>query len=129
MACARIMSRRPHAQRNLTEPYDFIYDHDDTPLARELYRCAAVISTARERRRSWACSLRRRHTARAIAVSRVARRHRPPCSSYAPIVSFFVGKDFADVPFVTTDDWETATGERVFWRSSMAFQGGIPLHA
>lgn len=33
--------------------------------------------------------------------------------SYAPILSFFVGKSFADVPFVTTDDWETATG-RVF---------------
>jgi len=28
-------------------------------------------------------------------------------------VSFFVGADFADLPFVTTDDWETATG-RVF---------------
>ena len=34
-------------------------------------------------------------------------------STYAPIASFFVGKDFADLPLVTTDDWETATG-RVF---------------
>ncbi len=56
-------------QRNLTEPYDFIYDRDDVPLLREKYE------------------------------------------AYAPIVSFFVGKDFADVPFVTTDDWETATGK------------------
>lgn len=56
------------AQRNLTEPYDFIYEKDDVPLPREKY------------------------------------------SAYAPIMSFFVGKDFADVPFVTTDDWETATG-------------------
>lgn len=56
-------------QRNLTEPYDFIYDRDDEPLSRELY------------------------------------------ASYAPILSFFVGREFADLPFVTTDDWETATGE------------------
>jgi hypothetical protein len=55
----------------LTEPYDFLYDADDTPLPRERY------------------------------------------ATYAPILSFFVGRDFADVPFVTTDDWETATG-RVF---------------
>jgi Glycosyl transferase family 90 len=58
-------------QRDLTEPYDFIYDRDGTPLARERY------------------------------------------ASYAPILSFFVGKEFADIPFVTTDDWEVATG-RVF---------------
>lgn len=58
----------PHLKRNLTEPYDFIYDRDDEPLSRELY------------------------------------------STYAPIASFFVGKDFADLPLVTTDDWETATG-------------------
>jgi hypothetical protein len=31
-------------------------------------------------------------------------------SSYAPIASFFVGADFADLPLVCTDDWETATG-------------------
>jgi hypothetical protein len=58
----------PHLKRNLTEPYDFLNERDDTPLARELY------------------------------------------ASYAPIASFFVGKDFADLPLVTTDDWETATG-------------------
>jgi hypothetical protein len=31
-------------------------------------------------------------------------------STYAPIASFFVGADFADLPLVCTDDWETATG-------------------
>jgi hypothetical protein len=31
-------------------------------------------------------------------------------ASYAPIASFFVGEDFADLPLVCTDDWETATG-------------------
>jgi uncharacterized Zn finger protein (UPF0148 family) len=32
-------------------------------------------------------------------------------TTYAPIASFFVGPDFADLPLVTTDDWETATGK------------------
>ena len=58
----------PQLKRNVSEPYDFIYDQDNVPLDREKY------------------------------------------TSYAPIASFFVGNDFADVPFVTTDDWETATG-------------------
>ena len=30
--------------------------------------------------------------------------------SYAPIMSFFVAKNFADFPWPNTDDWETATG-------------------
>lgn len=34
-------------------------------------------------------------------------------STYAPIASFFVGSEFADLPLVSTDDWESATG-RVF---------------
>lgn len=58
----------PQLKRNLTEPYDFIYQEDDHPLTREKYK------------------------------------------SYAPICSFFVGKEFADLPLVCTDDWETATG-------------------
>jgi hypothetical protein len=64
----------PHLKRDLSEPYDFIYDEAagrPTPLAREAY------------------------------------------STYAPIASFFVGAEFADLPLVSTDDWETATG-RVF---------------
>ena len=31
-------------------------------------------------------------------------------ASYAPVASFFVGRAFADLPLVTTDDWEAATG-------------------
>lgn len=71
--CEFFVNKRdfPHLKRNASEPYDFIFDEDDLPLARESY------------------------------------------ASYAPIASFFVGKDFADLPLVTTDDWETATG-RVF---------------
>ena len=34
-------------------------------------------------------------------------------ASYAPMGSFFVSHEFADLPLVTTEDWETATG-RVF---------------
>lgn len=32
-------------------------------------------------------------------------------ATYTPIVSFFVGNEFADLPFPNTDDWETATGK------------------
>jgi len=31
-------------------------------------------------------------------------------SSLAPVCSFFLSHEFADLPLVTTDDWETATG-------------------
>ena len=31
-------------------------------------------------------------------------------STYAPIASFFVGSEFADLPLVSTDDYESATG-------------------
>lgn len=31
-------------------------------------------------------------------------------ASYAPMGSFFVSHEFADLPLVTTEDWETATG-------------------
>jgi hypothetical protein len=69
--CEFFINKRdfPQLKRNISEPYDFIYDKDDEPLCREKY------------------------------------------STYAPIASFFVGPDFADLPLVTTDDWETATGK------------------
>lgn len=69
--CEFFINKRdfPQLKRNISEPYDFIYDKDDEPLSREKY------------------------------------------STYSPIASFFVGPDFADLPLVTTDDWETATGK------------------
>ena len=68
--CEFFINKRdfPQLKRRATEPYDFLFEADDTPLQREAY------------------------------------------ATYAPIASFFVGAEFADLPLVCTDDWETATG-------------------
>ena len=68
--CEFFVNKRdfPQLKKDRTEPYDFLFDSDGAPLAREAY------------------------------------------TTYAPIASFFVGSDFADLPLVLTDDWETATG-------------------
>lgn len=68
--CEFFINKRdfPHLKKDLSEPYDFLFERDGVPLFRE----------------AWA--------------------------SLAPICSFFVSHEFADLPIVTTDDWETATG-------------------
>jgi hypothetical protein len=68
--CEFFINKRdfPHLKKDLSEPYDFLFERDGVPLFRE----------------AWA--------------------------SMAPICSFFVSHEFADLPIVTTDDWETATG-------------------
>ena len=81
--CEFFINKRdfPHLKGNLTEPYDFLYEHDNVPLAREKYKL------------------------------------------YAPIASFFVSKttEFADCPMVCTDDWETATGKKVYFKDPSPF--------
>ena len=88
------LNKRDHPQlkRNLTEPYDFIFDRDGDGKG------ATSTSTT--------------PTTPATPTGGQAAPPLPRCNytTYAPIFSYYCGDRFTDVPLPLSEDWSAATG-------------------